>query len=134
MSTPTVRAASRSEVPSATATGLPSIVRLIVLTSAMSSSLGLRRSGRGGGAERASLPGDVRLELVAPLLNARDHRHRARIGQHADRLARHVLADLEQRVEVRHRALARLDALHDLRRPRGALAALRALGTALVGV
>src|SRR5262245_18834687 len=108
MSTPTVRAASRSEVPSGTAAGLPSMVRLIVLTSAMDSSLGLeperRALGRGGGPERAPLALDVRLELVAPLLNAGRDRDRTRVRQHADRFAGHVVANLEQRIEVGHRA------------------------------
>src|SRR6185503_18671489 len=137
MSTPTVRAASRSEVPSGTATGLPSMVRSIVLTSAIDSSLGLdlrRPSGRGGGAERTPLALDVRLELVAPFLNAGRDRDRARVRQHADRLASHVVADLEERVEVGQRALPRFDPLHDLRRPGCPFAALCALRAALVSV
>src|SRR5215218_1701481 len=125
MSTPAVRAASRSDVPSATDTGLPSIVRLIVLTSAISeamySSLGeacaSQPSGCGGRAERTALAVDVRLEFVAPFLDAGHNGNRARIREHADRLPRHGIADLEQRVEVFHGALTRLDALHDLRRP-----------------
>src|SRR5688572_21656658 len=131
MSTPAVRAASRIEVPSGAATGLPSIVRLIVLTSAMNSrvlvvrqSVRPRPSGRGGRAERAPLARDVRLELVAPLLDARRDRHGAGIREHADRLPGHGVADLEQRVEVRHGAVTRFDALHDLGRPRGTLATL----------
>src|SRR5215207_805926 len=106
MSTPAVRAASRSDVPSGAATGRPSIVRLIVLTSAMNTHEYVRRdreataSGRGGGAERTPLAGNVCFELVAPLLDARHDRHRARVAEHADGFAGHVLADLEQRVEV----------------------------------
>src|SRR5215213_9500709 len=102
MSTPAVRAASRIDVPSATATGRPSIVRLIVLTSAMNTYEYVRRdreaaaSGRGGGAERTPLAVDVRFELVAPLLNSRHDRHRARVAENADRLARHAVTDLQQ--------------------------------------
>src|SRR5215203_4595636 len=127
MSTPAVRAASRSDVPSATATGRPSIVRLIVLTSAMNA-LGetvRQPSGRGGGAERTPLAVDVRFEFVTPLLNARYDWDRARVAEYADGLAGHGVADLEQRVEIGHASLARLDTLHDLGRPRRAFAALR---------
>src|SRR5678815_5631567 len=75
---------------------------------------------------------DQRLEIFAELLEPRDNRRGARVAQHADRLARHVLGNLEQRVEVFRRSLAFHDPLEDLRRPRGAFTTLRALRAALV--
>src|SRR5438874_6096107 len=74
-----------------------------------------------------------RLELAAEFLDPRDDRDGARITQDADRLAGHVFGDLEQRVEIFHRSLSVTNALHDLRRPGSALAALGALAAALVG-
>src|SRR5215212_9775255 len=102
MRTPAALAASRSEVPAATATCRPSIVSVTRCPSAMSGvslvsmsaggSLGRDRRGAGArAAHRASLAGDVRLELVAELLDAADDRGRARIAEHADRLRRHAL-------------------------------------------
>src|SRR5688572_24666431 len=78
---------------------------------------------------------DVDEELVAEHLDGRDDGHRRRRTQEADRGHRvrepepggDVVADVEQEVEVAHAAVARLDAVHDLRQPAGALAARRAL-------
>src|SRR5512133_894634 len=75
---------------------------------------------------------DQRLEVSAEFLDAGHDRRRARITQHADRLARHVFGDLQQRVQIFRSTVAGHDALEYLRGPRRALAALRALRTALV--
>src|ERR671916_2137851 len=131
MSTPASFAASRMLVPAGTVTWRPSTVRLTAGAAAGAVMPSVSRDR--GGAHRAPPLGDVRLELVAELLDPAHDRRRARVAQHADGLARHVLRELEERVEVLHRPLARLDALHDLRDPRGALAALGTLGAALVG-
>src|SRR3954469_14284168 len=121
MSTPAYLAASRMLVPSGTLTVRPSIVSetsfggggacgAVAVVSAMTSGR-RRRRRRGGRAQRAALSGDVSLELVPELLDPRHARRRAGVAQHADCLPGHVLGDLEQRVEITHRALPRLDAL-----------------------
>ena len=94
-----------------------------------------RRGGRATDGHRGRpLARDERLELVPELLQPADDRCGARVAEHADRLAGHVLRQVEQRVEVLERALTGDDALEDLRGPRRALAALRALRAALVRV
>src|SRR5690242_21827530 len=75
---------------------------------------------------------DQRLEIISELLWPRDDRRRARLAQHADRLARHVVGDFQQRVEILCRAVAGGDALEDLRRPRRTFTTLCALRAALV--
>src|SRR5437879_1083844 len=56
------------------------------------------------------------------------------IDPRSDRLARHVLREVEQQVQVGRLALPRQNALEDLGGPGGAFTALRALGARLVGV
>src|ERR1035437_2167025 len=80
----------------------------------------------------AALSGYQGLELMPELLQSTHHWSRARIAQHADRLAGHVLRHLEQRVEIFVGAVAGDDAIEDARGPGRALAALRALSAALV--
>src|SRR5688500_10888178 len=75
---------------------------------------------------------DQGLELATKFLYPRYHGNGARITEHADRLARHLLGNVEQGVEILHRSLPVANSLHDLGRPRRALAALRALRAALV--
>src|SRR5713101_4051893 len=85
-----------TRVPGGTLTGTPSMVRLIE-----PSAIGRRPSGRHG----AFLPRDVRLELALELPDPAHDRRRARVRQHADRLPRHVVGEVEQQVEVLHGAL-----------------------------
>src|SRR5215212_754365 len=120
-------------VPAGTVTWRPSTVRLTVGAAAAGAVIPSPASRGRGRAHGAPPLGDVRLELVPELLDPAHDRGRAGVAQHADRLPRHVLRELEERVEVFHRAVAGLDPLHDLRDPRRALAALRALRAALVG-
>src|SRR5579884_1933524 len=115
MSTPAYFAASRIDVPGGTVTWRPSIVRV------MSAMLRHRRH------EEMLLLLDQRLEVPAELLDARRDRRGARITQHADRLAGHVLADIQEGIQVFRRPVAGDDPLENLRRPRGAFAALGAL-------
>src|SRR5690606_28973546 len=58
----------------------------------------------------------------------------AGIGEHADRLAGHVVRDVEQRVQIGFGPPTRLDAPEDLGGPRGALPARSALSARFVGV
>src|SRR5262245_30793204 len=105
-----------TRVPGATETGTPSIVRLTSWS----------------GIDRLLLSRQIRLKLPAEFLDAADDGRRARVRQHADRLARHVLGEIEQQVEIFGLALPRQDPLENLGRPRGAFAALRALRARLV--
>src|SRR5687767_6308849 len=70
--------------------------------------------------------------LVAELLNRARRWRCGRIAEHADRGATHVLADVEQCIEVFFAAEAFFDAPQNLREPRRALATRRALSTRLV--
>ena len=81
-----------------------------------------------------AVSGDIRLELAAELLDPAYDRRGAGIAEHADRLARHVLGQVEQQLEVFLLPLPRQDPLQDAGGPRGAFSALRALGAGLVGV
>src|SRR5438874_273196 len=126
MSTPAAFAASRIDVPAGTETRRPSIVRLTPCVMYGSAS-------RHGRHEMMRLLRDERLEITPELLQSGDNRRCARIAQDTDRLARHVVGDLEQRVEILGRAVARGDALENLRRPGRPFPALRALGATLVG-
>src|SRR5215207_1249243 len=133
-------------VPSGTRTARPSIVRLMsfgaggadcgaaAVVSAMTTLVGRHERGGRGAAHRTALAGDVRLELVTEFRDPGHDGRGAGVAEHADRLARHLLGDLEQGVEITHRSLPCLDAFEDLGRPRRAFAALRALRAALVGV
>src|SRR5689334_16797884 len=109
-----------SSVPGGTLTAMPSIVRL---TTSFAISAPPSRDHHGIPPAR-----DVVLEFTAELLDAGDDGRRAGVGEHADGLPRHVLREVEQKIEVRRLALAREDPLEDLGRPSGAFAALRALG------
>src|SRR4051794_22447846 len=75
---------------------------------------------------------DQRFEISSEFLDARGHRSRARIAEYANGLARHVVADLEERVEIFRSSVAGNDPLEDLSAPGRALAALRALRAALM--
>src|SRR6185503_15151746 len=77
---------------------------------------------------------DVRLVLVAEMLQRRQHRRHRRVAERAQRLAGDVVRDALQHVEVAHLPLAALDAAQDLVEPVGALAAGRALAARLVAV
>src|SRR5688500_1098715 len=80
-----------------------------------------------------SLAVDQSLELRAEFLDSRNDWNSARIAEHANRRAGHQVREIQERVEVFHRPLPVADSLEDLRRPRGAFAALRALSAALMG-
>src|SRR6266702_3322429 len=122
-----------TSVPLGTLIGRSSIVRV---TRSSAITLPASRSPHPGCSchQRPAPAGDVVLELIPELLDPRDHRCRARVREHADRLAGHVLRQIEQQVEVLRLALARENALEDLRGPGGALATLRTLGARLVRV
>src|SRR3989441_10377673 len=115
-----------TSVPGGTLTGAPSIVRLIK-PSAISRQPSANQYG-------CAFAGQVRLELSAELLDAAHDRRRARIGPRADRFARHVLREIASQIEVFRLPLPRQDALEDLRCPRGAFPALRALRARLVRI
>src|SRR5262245_1954910 len=99
MSTPAVFAASRIDMPSGTVTGRPSIVSEIIFTSAICASRRRGATERRGNGDHATRGDNLRLELAAELLEARYDRRCARIAEHADRLATHVVGNGEQRVE-----------------------------------
>src|SRR5678815_3731724 len=111
-------------VPAGTPTVIPSMVTLTSACSGMLDRLKRRRAR----------PAQVRIELGAEFLDAAHHRGRARVAQHADGLARHLLGQVEQEVEVARLALPGDDALEHARRPRRSFAALRALRTRLVRI
>ena len=75
---------------------------------------------------------DVRLELVAELVDVARDRDRVRVSERAEALAEDAVADVEQQVEIGLVAAAVLDLLEDLREPAGADAARRALAARLV--
>src|SRR6266571_1947356 len=145
MWTPAVLAASRMDVPAGTVTCRPSTVIVIVVGGAAVGAVmafyvrcpmsdircpPYASRHRRHGMHRSLL--DQRFEIPAELVDARHDRRRARVAEHADRLACHVVGDTEQRVEVLRASLACRNALEDPGRPRGAFAALGALRTALV--
>ena len=49
---------------------------------------------------------DERLKIRSELVDARHHRCRARVAEHTDRLAGHVVGDAEQRIQVFGRPVA----------------------------
>src|SRR5437879_4518016 len=122
-----------TSVPFGTLTGTPSIVRFTSSSSITlpSSPVPLRRSCHH---HRLAPPREVILELASELLDPGDDGRGARVRQHADRLAGHVLREVEQQIQVGRLALSGEDALEDLGGPRRALAALGALRARLVGV
>src|SRR5690606_11499173 len=134
MSTPTVFAASRMDVPSGTDAARPSIVSEMVFTSAMSTSCRRCARERTGDRNHAATGRNLRLEFVAEFLEARHHRRCARIAEHANGFARHVVGDRKQCVEIFCGAFAIANAFLDARCPCRAFPTLRALCTALVCV
>src|SRR5687768_12293189 len=129
MSTPAWAQASSRRVPLGTASVIPSMVTetfstAAVVSSAMAVFLGCvpeRGSARAGHGEVPGLhEGQV---VAAELLDAGYDGRRRRVAQHADGLARHLVADVQQRVQVVGGAAAHLDALEDLGAPRRPLAA-----------
>src|SRR5688572_5743217 len=86
------------------------------------------------GRQRAVSLADVGLELVAEVLQRRQHRRRRGIAEGAQRLADDVGCHPEEQVEILHLPLAPLDALKELVKPVAALAARRALAARLVTV
>src|SRR2546423_7675364 len=141
MRTPAALAASRIDVPAGTDTCRPSIVRLTVCVveagevivryaSSLSSA-----AAAGSGDRRDEVMGpflDQAFEIATELLQARHDRCRTRVAQDTDRLARHVVGDLEQRIEVLGGTIANGDPLENFRCPSGALATLPALRAALM--
>src|SRR5262245_47107762 len=80
----------------------------------------------------ATLLADVRLELVAEMLDRELDGDRGRVGERADRARAHPVAQRQQCGDVVGLALAVLDASADLIEPRAALPALGALAAGLV--
>src|SRR6266436_1942518 len=98
-------------------TSLPSIV-----------SFGMSRSLLcGNGLEGTTPELDVRLEFVAKLGDIALHRHSDTIGEHADRIADHVVRDVVEQLELLDLAVPRFHLDHDLFDPAASLAARRAL-------
>src|SRR6266446_1250353 len=108
-----------TSVPGGTLTGAPSIVR-VIKPSAICRLPSAHHYG-------LALACEIGFEFASEFLDPTHDGCRARVRQHADRLAGHVLGEIEQQVEVFRFALPGQNALHDLGGPRGALAALRAL-------
>src|SRR3954467_6678329 len=77
---------------------------------------------------------DIRLELVAELLDPAHDRRGAGIAQNADGLAGHVVGQIQQELEMLLLSLPRQNPLENPDRPGGAFPALGALGAGLVGV
>src|SRR5258705_1081390 len=115
-----------TSVPGGTLTGAPSIVSLI-----MPSAICRLPSADH---YRLALACEIGFEFAPKLLDPTYDRSRDGVGEHADRLARLVLGEIEEQVEVFGLALPRQDPLHDLGRPGSAFAALRALRARLVCV
>src|SRR4051812_42350050 len=83
------------------------------------------------GQRRLARAGDVGLELGAELLDSAHDRSGAGVAQHADRLAGHVLGEVEQELEVFLLALPGENPLEDPGGPRRAFPALSALRAGL---
>src|SRR3990170_4950362 len=77
---------------------------------------------------------DIRFELLPELLDSAHDRSGAGIAQDADRLAGHVVGEVEQQLEVLLLTLPRQDPLQNANRPGGTLPALGALRTGFVRV
>src|SRR3954468_1537380 len=91
------------------------------------SSTRVTSSPRGVG---AALVLDVRVELVPVLLQVRDDGEAGAVGERADRLAHHLIADAQEQIHFVDLGVALLDAAADLGDPRHAFAARRALPAA----
>src|SRR5512134_1447092 len=111
---PTCLAASRIIVPSGTSATIPLMVNV---------GMGPLESPP----ERAGLLRDVAVEFLAEFPDERLGRHHRGIRQCADRPPHHVVADVEDQLDVAGLALPLLDAAHDLREPAGPLPARSAL-------
>src|SRR5574341_1720055 len=85
-------------------------------------------------AEGAGPITDVLFELVAEVLEVALHGHGDRVAEDADGLALHVVARIQERLQVPRPALAPFDAGEDLVEPCRTLAALGALPAGLVAV
>src|SRR5204863_462032 len=77
---------------------------------------------------------DVRLELVAELVDVARDRHRRRVAERAEALAEDAVAHREEQVELRLVGPAVLDLVQQLHHPARALSARRALAAGLVHV
>src|SRR5438067_9744326 len=85
-------------------------------------------------AERAPGGVDMRLELVAELVDVAGDRHRGRVAERAEALAEDAVADVEQQVELALLCAPVLDLVQELHHPARPLAARRALAARLVHV
>src|SRR4030095_11826066 len=97
---PSECAASITDVPCATCTGLPSIA---MFSSGRASGIGWHQT---------VLVIDVILEFVAEILDEALHRQRGGIAQRADRAPRDVVGNRVQRIQVFVAALPPLDPIH----------------------
>src|SRR5687768_11189550 len=126
MSTPASAAASKMRVPFATASASPSTVTFTVSTAPVGSATCsplLAAAAASDGRQGAGF--HQRQVVAAELLDGRHAGGGRRVAQHADGLARHVVRNLQQGVQVVGRAAAVLDPAQDLGGPGGALAAGR---------
>src|SRR3954464_13524112 len=114
-------------LPSATSTFWPSSVISIMLCLASSAS-GNRDLAVGG---RQVRPRDLRLELVAKVLDHGAHRHGRRVAERADGAALDVVGHGIEQVDVVRLAVTVLDAVHHAPQPARAFAAGRALAAGL---
>src|SRR5512139_680876 len=115
-------AALRIVVPSGTLTTFPSMVTFAMVS--VSEPV----------PEQALLLLDVPVELLPELPDERLGGHRRRVRQRTDGPAHHVVAQVEDQLDVARPALPLLDAPDELLQPPRPLAARRALAARLVGV
>src|SRR5579862_967308 len=85
-------------------------------------------------AERTAALLEVRLELVAPMLQVALHRVDRKVAERAERAAEDTLADVREQVDVAGRRGTVLDSLEELQHPARSLAARRALAARFVQV
>src|SRR5262245_42597186 len=77
---------------------------------------------------------EVRVELMLELLEEALDRHDERIGEHADRLPHHVVAQTVDEIDLARGGATALDAPQDVVHPGATLAARRALAARLLGI
>src|SRR5262245_22461292 len=119
-------------VPRGTAICMPSIV---TVTRSSAIQLTDARGWYSDGYKRRLLRlRDVGFELRAELLNPAHHRRGAGVAQNANCLARHVLREIEEKIEILGLSHPCQNPLEDLRGPRRSLTALGALSAGLVSV
>src|SRR6187200_3082733 len=136
---PAVCAASTSPIPFGTSTSRSSTVtctssdmRGLVAVVGVHGGRGEDPVERGLPVERTAAQIDMRLVLVAELVDVSQHRDRVGVAERAGALAHDPVADGEEQVEVGLRCTPVLDLLEDLRHPPRADTARCALPAGLV--